>query len=48
MLFGDYKPTGRLPRLWPVNNEQLSVDHAAGQSLFAAGFGLSYEYLSKN
>jgi beta-glucosidase len=24
VLFGDYKPTGKLPRAWPLNNEQLS------------------------
>ncbi len=25
VLFGDYKPTGKLPRAWPLNNEQLSA-----------------------
>jgi beta-glucosidase len=47
VLFGDQAPKGRLPRLWPANNEQLSVDHATGKSLFATGFGLTYEYLTK-
>lgn len=47
ILFGDRTPTGKLPRLWPANNEQLAVDHVAGKSLFPAGFGLGSEYISK-
>lgn len=47
VLFGDHAPTGKLPRLWPANNEQLAVDHVAGKSLFPAGFGLGHEYASK-
>ena len=47
VLFGDHAPTGKLPRLWPANNQQLAVDNVAGKSLFPAGFGLSYEYLSR-
>lgn len=47
VLFGDHAPTGTLPRLWPANNQQLAVDNVAGKSLFPAGFGLSYEYLSR-
>jgi beta-glucosidase len=47
VLFGDSAPKGKLPRLWPANNEQLSVDHTVGQSLFPTGFGLTYGYLTK-
>ena len=47
VLFGKDAPTGKLPRLWPASNEQLSVDHATGQPLFPAGFGLTYEYFSQ-
>jgi beta-glucosidase len=42
VLFGDYKPTGKLPRSWPRNNRQLSADHMKGKPLFPNGFGLSY------
>lgn len=47
VLFGDYAPTGTLPRLWPANNDQLAVDHIVGKPQFAMGFGLNYQYLSK-
>jgi len=47
ILFGDHAPKGKLPRLWPANNQQLAVDNVVGKSLFPAGFGLSYEYLSR-
>jgi len=47
VLFGDCAPKGKLPRLWPANNEQLSVDHTAGTSLFPTGFGLTYGYLTR-
>ena len=47
VLFGDYAPTGRLPRLWPANNQQLAVGNFTGKSLFPAGFGLGYQYLSR-
>jgi beta-glucosidase len=47
VLFGSYAPTGRLPRIWPANNDQLAVDHVEGKPQFAMGFGLNYEYLSK-
>lgn len=47
VLFGNYAPIGKLPRVWPANNEQLSVDHLAGEPQFAMGFGLNYEYLSR-
>jgi beta-glucosidase len=44
ILFGNEKPTGKLPRAWPLNNEQLSAS-AKGEEkpLFPYGFGLSYE-----
>jgi len=46
VLFGDYKPTGKLPRAWPLNNEQLSARANAGEKpLFPFGFGLTYETL---
>ncbi len=42
VLFGDYKPTGKLPRLWPRNNDQLSAVNLAGKPLFPYGFGLTF------
>jgi beta-glucosidase len=45
VLFGDYKPTGKLPRTWPRTNEQATggVGKAgAGEPLFPYGFGLTY------
>jgi beta-glucosidase len=46
VLFGDYKPSGKLPRAWPHDNEQLSVHAGAGQKpLIPFGFGLTYEPL---
>ena len=47
VLFGNYAPTGKLPRLWPANNEQLSVDHLTGEPQFPIGYGLTYGSLSK-
>lgn len=46
VLFGDYKPTGKLSRAWPLNNQQLSAGADAGEKrLFPCGFGLTYERL---
>ena len=43
VLFGDYKPTGKLPRAWLLDNQQYSPNlGTAGQSLFPCGFGLVY------
>jgi beta-glucosidase len=43
VLFGDYKPTGKLSRTWPLSNEQISGQASAGQNpLFPYGFGLTY------
>jgi beta-glucosidase len=41
VLFGDYHPTGKLPRHWPRNMNQAATP-GAGQPLFPYGFGLSY------
>ena len=43
VLFGDFKPTGKLPRQWPANNDQLASNVSAGTPLFSFGFGLTYE-----
>lgn len=48
VLFGDHAPNGKLPRLWPASNGQLSVDQLAGQPLFPVGFGLTYNFFSEN
>jgi len=43
VLFGDFRPTGKLPRTWPANAEQVANPPSAKQSpLFAYGFGLTY------
>jgi beta-glucosidase len=47
VLFGDVPLQGKLPRLWPANNNQLCVDHCQGKPLFPVGFGLTYGHLSK-
>jgi beta-glucosidase len=47
VLFGDRPFKGKLPRHWPMNNEQLTADNSAGKALFPVGFGLSYSYLSR-
>jgi beta-glucosidase len=47
VLFGDRPFKGKLPRHWPMNNEQLTADNGAGKALFPVGFGLSYSYLSR-
>jgi beta-glucosidase len=46
VLFGDFKPAGKLPRFWPGSNNDLvsaqpGVDHPG--ALFPCGFGLSYD-----
>jgi len=41
VLFGDYNPTGKLPRHWPRNMDQAATP-GAGEPLFPCGFGLSY------
>ena len=44
VLFGDYKPTGKLPRQWPRNNDGLAtaaVQPSASAPLFPSGFNLN-------
>lgn len=43
VLFGDYRPTGRLSFTWPRSIDQLPINQGDGKSdpLFAFGFGLS-------
>src|SRR4029077_15258686 len=45
VLFGDYKPTGKLPHTWPKSMDQIPVHNGepgAENALFQYGFGLSY------
>jgi beta-glucosidase len=44
VLFGDHKPTGKLPVSWPRSMSQLplNVGDAGYDPLFAFGFGLTY------
>jgi beta-glucosidase len=45
VLFGDFKPTGKLPHTWPKSMDQLPInagDEAAKDALFPFGFGLTY------
>jgi beta-glucosidase len=45
VLFGDYKPTGKLPQTWPRSMDQVPLhagDPGAEAAQFPYGFGLSY------
>jgi len=45
VLFGDARPTGKLPRPWPYNNSELNsavFTTATTQPQFFSGFGLTY------
>ncbi|HEY0739118.1 MAG TPA: glycoside hydrolase family 3 N-terminal domain-containing protein [Herpetosiphonaceae bacterium] len=44
VLFGDYRPTGKLPHSWPRSEAQIpiNVGDAAYDPLFPYGFGLTY------
>ena len=44
VLFGDYKPTGKLPVSWPKSAAQIpiNVGDASYDPLFPYGFGLTY------
>jgi beta-glucosidase len=44
VLFGDYKPTGKLPRAWPKDMTQIPFQPNDKKSvpLFPYGFGLTY------
>jgi beta-glucosidase len=44
VLFGDFKPTGKLPRNWPRDASQLSgYSFAMENPQFPRGFGLTYK-----
>jgi beta-glucosidase len=44
VLFGDVKPTGKLPRAWPGEPNATSVETGSGSPyLFPFGFGLSQD-----
>jgi len=42
VLFGDYKPTGKLSFSWPSSMDQIRIDDPGYQPLFKYGFGLTY------
>ena len=42
VLFGAYKPSGKLPRHWPHDSTQYTSGQFSGRPQFPAGFGLSY------
>jgi beta-glucosidase len=44
VLFGDYKPTGKLPVTWPTSIDQLPINlgDAKYEPLFPFGYGLTY------
>jgi beta-glucosidase len=42
VLFGDYNPTGKLPRAWPSNSDHLSALDKHENPYFPLGYGLSY------
>ncbi|HVU07759.1 MAG TPA: glycoside hydrolase family 3 N-terminal domain-containing protein [Verrucomicrobiae bacterium] len=42
VLFGDVKPTGKLPRDWPSDSGQFAEDKMTGNPLFKFGYGLTY------
>jgi beta-glucosidase len=42
VLFGDYNPTGKLPRAWPSSSDHLSALDKDESPYFPLGFGLSY------
>ncbi|MFA7227941.1 MAG: glycoside hydrolase family 3 C-terminal domain-containing protein, partial [Melioribacteraceae bacterium] len=44
LLFGDFKPTGKLPHSWPRSMSQIPVNYGDSNydPLFAFGFGLTY------
>jgi beta-glucosidase len=46
VIFGDNKPTGKLPRIWVSANDQISnppPGSTQGEPLFPDGYGLTYE-----
>jgi beta-glucosidase len=45
VLFGDYKPTGKLPHTWPKSMDQIPINNGesnATEGQFLYGFGLTY------
>ncbi len=42
VLFGDFKPRGKLPRIWPRDDQHLRSHNSLSQPLFPAGYGLTY------
>ncbi|MGH8023612.1 MAG: glycoside hydrolase family 3 protein, partial [Limisphaerales bacterium] len=42
VLFGEYAPTGKLPREWPRNDRQFAANKMHGKPLFPLGYGLTY------
>jgi beta-glucosidase len=42
VLFGNAKPTGKLPRQWPADDSHLN-SLGKGASLFPFGFGMTYD-----
>ncbi len=42
VLFGDYRPTGKLPRTWPAMNGHVASGDRSQRPLFPYGFGLTY------
>lgn len=42
VLFGDVRPTGRLPRVWPRDPRALRTSEAVSDPMFPRGFGLTY------
>ena len=47
VLFGDYRPTGKLSHSWPRSMSQIPVNigHARHDPLFKYDFGLTYELI---
>ncbi len=42
VLFGDYKPTGKLSHTWPRSMDQIPCNDSAKDALFSYGYGLKY------
>ncbi|HEY5296832.1 MAG TPA: glycoside hydrolase family 3 N-terminal domain-containing protein [Verrucomicrobiae bacterium] len=42
VLFGEVKPSGKLPREWPRSNDQFMSYKMPDEPLFQSGFGLTY------
>jgi beta-glucosidase len=43
VLFGDFKPTGKLPRSWPASNAHLRSDDCDAKPLLKHGYGLTWK-----